>query len=105
MENKDIIFLEQNIINFETTKLGFVRNLHPDLLERYANIYRKYIDPHYVITPWCSSCVMSLMQRLMNIYEKAKQEQSVNVINETLSNIQLENTVSEIKKKGRPKKQ
>lgn len=76
MTNEHFIFLAQNEINFETTKLGFIRNLSPELLDQYANIYRAYIDPHYVITPWCSSCVMAMMERLMRIYEAYKLTQA-----------------------------
>jgi hypothetical protein len=76
MTQEHFIFLAQNEINFETTKLGFIRNLSPELLDQYANIYRAYIDPHYVITPWCSSCVMAMMERLMRIYEAYKLTQA-----------------------------
>ena len=76
MTQKEVIFLEQNIINFERVKLGFITNLSPELLDQYAAIYRSNIDPNYVVTPWCSSCVMAMMERLIRIYEAYKLEQS-----------------------------
>lgn len=76
MTQEEVIFLEQNIINFERVKLGFITNLSPELLDKYASIYRTNIDPHYDITPWCSSCVMAMMERLIKIYEAYKLTES-----------------------------
>lgn len=72
MESQDLLFLEQHQHNFETVKLGFVNNLHPNILTGYEAIYKKYIDKNYVLTPWCSSCVMSMLSHLINLYEQNK---------------------------------
>ncbi len=99
MTQEHFIFLAQNEINFETTKLGFIRNLSPELLDQYANIYRAYIDPHYVITPWCSSCVMAMMERLMRIYDEQKAKQKVEQAQETLQNQSVTETAKRTRKK------
>ena len=88
MTHKEYLFLEQNSINFERVKLGFITNLSPELLDQYAAIYRSNIDPNYVVTPWCSSCVMAMMERLMRIYDaykltQAEQNIQTEVIKET----------------------
>lgn len=84
MESQDLLFLEQHQHNFETVKLGFVNNLHPSILSGYEAIFKKYLDPSFVLTPWCSSCVMSMLTHLINLYEQNKVEPlPINEINET----------------------
>lgn len=97
MENQDLLFLEQHQHNFETVKLGFVNNLHPNILSGYEAIYKKYIDKNYVLTPWCSSCVMAMLNHLINLYEQNK-------ITTLPLNASIE-VVSEPKKRTRTKKQ
>lgn len=74
LTNEDYIFLSQHYINFEQVKLGFLNNVHPDILARYEQIYKRTIDPGYVLTIWCSSCVMSMMKRLIPVYESYEPE-------------------------------
>jgi len=54
----------------------------------YEHIYRTYLDPQFVLTKWCSSCVMDCVKRLYAYYLALPQEQ----------------VQSLPKKKGRPKK-
>lgn len=87
MDSQDLLFLEQHQHNFETVKLGFVNNLSPTILSGYESIYRKYIDKNFVLTVWCSSCVMSMLTHLINLYDKSKVEplplnSSIEVISE-----------------------
>jgi hypothetical protein len=67
-------FIQANIINFETARLGFVKNLHPDILRNYEDIYKRHISPTYVLTVWCSACVLSLMMDLSRWWEANKDE-------------------------------
>ena len=69
MTKEEIQFIEDNIINFETTKLGYIRNLNPNILSQYESIYKKYIDDNYILTAWCSSCVYEMFTRLVYYYE------------------------------------
>ena len=69
MELNDRIFIEQNIINFETVGLGYTRNIDHGILEGYELIYRKYLDKHFILTRWCGSCVFEMIQRLKVYYE------------------------------------
>jgi len=88
-EHKD--YLEQNIGNYHTVQNGYVRNLDIHLLNMYEHIYRTYLDSQFVLTKWCSSCVMDCIQKLYAHYLSLPQEQV-----QTLE-------VKEVKKKGRPK--
>lgn len=97
-EHKD--FLEANIGNYHTIQNGYVRNLDIHLLNMYEHIYRENLDPQFVLTKWCSSCVMETLQRLYNYYLSLPQEVVQNLVQEDVQNI-VENTP---KKKGRPKR-
>jgi len=62
----------------------------------YEHIYRTYLDPQFVLTKWCSSCVMDCVQRLYAYYLSLPQEQVQDVQITVQENVQ--------KKRGRPKK-
>ena len=96
-EHKD--FLEANIANYHTIQNGYVRNLDIHLLNMYEHIYREYLDSQFVLTKWCSSCVMETLQRLYNYYLSLPQEEVQNL--NTPENLVW---VNPPKKKGRPKK-
>jgi len=99
-EHKD--YLEQNIANYHMVQNGYIRNLDIHLLNMYEHIYRKYLDPQYVMTKWCSSCVMDCVQRLYSYYLSLPQE----IVQDIVQDIVQENHVwvNPPKKKGRPKK-
>lgn len=90
-EHKD--YLEEHIANWHTVENGYVRNLDIQLLNMYEHIYREYLDKQFVLTKWCSSCVMDMVYRLYTYYFSLPQEQ-----------VQSLTHVVEIKKRGRPKK-
>ena len=96
-EHKD--FLEANIGNWHTIQNGYVRNLDIYLLNMYEHIYREYLDSQFVLTKWCSSCVMETLGRLYHYYLSLPQEQVQNL--DTPENLVW---VNPPKKKGRPKK-
>ena len=99
-EHKD--YLEQNIGNYHMVQNGYIRNLDIHLLNMYEHIYRNYLDPQYVMTKWCSSCVMDCVQRLYSYYLSLPQEVVQNLVQEEVwVNPVLENPP---KKRGRPKK-
>ena len=96
-EHKD--FLEANIGNYHTIQNGYVRNLDIHLLNMYEHIYRENLDPQFVLTKWCSSCVMETLQRLYNYYLSLPQKVVQNL--NTPENLVW---VNPPKKKGRPKR-
>lgn len=95
-EHKD--YLEQNINNYHTCQNGYIRNLDIHLLNMYEHIYRTYLDPQFVLTKWCSSCVMDCVKRLYAYYLSLPQEQV-----QTLA-VKEPSVEIQVKKKGRPKK-
>lgn len=90
-EHKD--FLEANIGNYHTIQNGYVRNLDIHLLNMYEHIYRENLDSQFVLTKWCSSCVMETLQRLYAYYLSLPQE--------VVQDLPI---TTEIKPKGRPKR-
>jgi hypothetical protein len=84
-EHKD--YLEENIGNYHTIQNGYMRNLDIHLLNKYEEIYRENLDPQFVMTKWCSGCVMETVKRLYDYYLTLPQEQ-----------------IQSLKKRGRPKK-
>lgn len=56
-------FINLNMINFETIGHGYVRNLGT-AADRYEEIYKKYLDPQFVLQKWCSDCVFNMLKRL-----------------------------------------
>ena len=96
-EHKD--FLEANIGNWHTIQNGYVRNLDIHLLNMYEHIYRENLDPNFVLTKWCSSCVMENLKRLYEYYLSLQQEEVQNL--NTPENLVW---VNPPKKKGRPKR-
>jgi hypothetical protein len=87
-EHKD--YLESQIANYHTVQSGYIRNLDISLLNMYEHIYREYLDAQFVLTKWCSSCVMDMVERLYYYYLNLPQEDVQNLV--------------QPKKRGRPKK-
>ena len=109
MTQEEIKFLIDHKINFESVKMGFTRNIPFDVLANYESIYRKYVDPGYVLTYWCGSCVFDMMERLIYHCEKDREfsmaykglEQTILIKGEE---VVKESLITEKKKRGRPKK-
>jgi hypothetical protein len=72
MTDQEITFIEANIINFEAVALGFTKNIEREILEEYANLYRKYINKDFNFNSWCGSCVFDMLKRLSAHYEGVK---------------------------------
>lgn len=98
MTEQEIKFIQDNIINFETAKLGYTKTIDRSILVQYEALYRKYIDAHFVLTYWCGSCVFDMVKRLMGYYETNK----VQVIN-SLPEVQEEPVIEKPKKKRKTK--
>lgn len=99
MTQEEIQFIQQHYINFETTKLGYARNIGHDVLATYERLYRKYLDSSFILTYWCGSCVLEMLERLVAYYE-------ANVINQPMVTIEAvpEPVPVETTKKKRSKK-
>jgi hypothetical protein len=93
MNQEDEQFIQDNIYNFECVKIGFMKNLPLHILVGYEQIYRRYLDGGFILTSWCSSCVSSMMKRLIIFWDEyqAKKVLDAEVIEQPIP-----------KKKGRP---
>jgi len=95
MKPQDIAFCQQHIINFESVKLGFTRNIPFEVLGEYERMYREYLDPQFILTYWCGECVFDMLKRLITFYE----------INLAAQQSVQESVQPDVpKKRGRPKK-
>ena len=98
MKQEDINFCQEHIINFESVKLGFTRNIPFDVLGNYERMYKEYLDAQFSLTYWCGECVFDMLKRLITFYEL-----NVNNKPEVIEQ-QTEIIEQPIKKRGRPKK-
>lgn len=110
MKQEDIKFCQAHIINFESVKLGFTRNIPFDVLGNYERMYREYLDSQFSLTYWCGECVFDMLKRLIAHYELNINNQPE--IISTTEHVQVleqseqavEEHIKVIKKRGRPKK-
>ena len=105
MNQKDIDFCKQHIINFESVKLGFTRNIPFDVLGEYERMYRDYLDAQFSLTYWCGECVFDMLKRLIVLFEQSNVQEAIQNAQLKVQTQVIENTIEEVKKKrGRPKK-
>lgn len=101
MKQQDIDYCKQHIINFESVKLGFTRNIPFDVLGEYERMYREYLDRQFSLTYWCGECVFDMLKRLIVLFEQS------NVQGQPISEqpiIESQEVSLPTKKRGRPKK-
>ena len=103
MEKHELEFLEENKINFESVKLGFTRNIPFPVLETYESMYRKYLDPQFVLTYWCGECVFDMLKRLIHYVETHTEITPIEV-EQVIEEAIKEPVQQEPKKRGRKKK-
>lgn len=107
MNQKDLDYCKQHIINFESVKLGFTRNIPFDVLGEYERMYREYLDAQFHLTYWCGECVFDMLKRLIVLYENAQPivQNAIETAQQKVQTEVIQNTIEEVKKKrGRPKK-
>jgi hypothetical protein len=108
MKQKDIDYCKEHIINFESVKLGFTRNIPFDVLGEYERMYRDYLDAQFLLTYWCGECVFDMLKRLIVLYEDSIHnfvQPDIQKAEEKIQTEVIQNTIEEVKKKrGRPKK-
>jgi hypothetical protein len=108
MKQKDIDYCKEHIINFESVKLGFTRNIPFYVLGEYERMYRDYLDAQFHLTYWCGECVFDMLKRLIVLYEDSIHnfvQPDVQKAEEKIQTQVIQNTIEEVKKKrGRPKK-
>ena len=105
MKQEDIKFCQEHIINFESVKLGFTRNIPFDVLGNYERMYKEYLDAQFSLTYWCGECVFDMLKRLIVLFEQSNVQESIQNAQQIVQTEVIQNTIQEVKKKrGRPKK-
>jgi hypothetical protein len=62
-------FLESHKVYFEQAKMNFLHGFSPWVMDRFNAIFVHYVQPGYVLTPWCPSCVVEMVQKLAAWYD------------------------------------
>jgi hypothetical protein len=70
-------FLESHKVYFEQAKMKFLHGFSPWVMDRFNAIFVKYVQPGYVLTPWCSECVIDMVTKLGDWYQLQKLKESV----------------------------
>jgi hypothetical protein len=69
MEIEHRQYLDLHRPNYEMVQNGYVRNIDLDILKMYEHIYRKYMNPDFILTVWCSHCIFDMIKRLYEWYD------------------------------------
>jgi hypothetical protein len=98
MEQNEKDFLEANIYNYHTiSQAGFVRNIDIEVLNMYESLYRKYLNPTYLMCKYCKDDIFGALERLYQYYLSLPQQEVQSLVQEPVQD-------SVQKKRGRPKK-
>lgn len=103
MELEDKLYLLEHFNNYETAQSGYLRNLDLSIMKRYESIYRKYIDPNFILTIWCGNCRMDMVVRLYKYYESIVIQNQISEKSEK-SEVVDNQQIIEPKKRGRKSK-
>ena len=105
MDQNEKDFLEDNIINYHTiSQSGFVRNIELPVLNEYEALYRKYLNPTYVMCKYCKDDIFGALERLYEYYLSLPQEQVQSLVEKSVESVQIYVQENVQKKRGRPKK-
>ena len=103
MELVDRLYLKEHYNNYETSQSGYLRNLDLSIMKTYEGIYRKYIDPNFILTIWCGNCRMDMVVRLYKYYHSLPIENQISEKGEK-SEVLDNQQIIEPKKRGRKPK-
>jgi hypothetical protein len=72
-------FLESHKVYFEQAKMKFLHGFSPWVMDRFNAIFVKYVQPGYVLTPWCSECVIDMVTKLGAWYDGIRDEEMLSL--------------------------
>ena len=72
-------FIESHKVYFEQARMKFLHGFAPGTMDRFYEIYKSYINPGYVLTPWCSECVIDMVARLGAWYAQVQDDEMIAV--------------------------
>jgi hypothetical protein len=70
----DLQYLRAHKVYFEQAKMNFLHGFNAHMMDTFHQIFQRYLQPGYILTPWCSSCVLDMVQRLGDWYETVEDE-------------------------------
>ena len=70
-------FIELNKVYFEQAKMKFLHGFAQGTMDRFYDIYRRYINAGYILTPWCSECVIDMVTRLGVWYNDIRDQELI----------------------------
>ena len=94
----DAEFIRNHTVYFEQARLDFLHGLQPHVRNRFEMIYKFYIDRNFVLTTWCSACVVDMMQRLADFWDANKPAE---MQPEPVASIEITETPQPEPKRGR----
>jgi hypothetical protein len=109
MTPEDRKFIEDNYIQIESIKLGFVKNMQLHILVRFEQIYRTYVQPGFILNSWCGACVADMMKRLARYWDEMIENETKFHIEENMAIVEQQSEPTPEptpppKKRGRPKR-
>lgn len=54
--------------------MDFLHGFNAHMMDTFHQIFQRYLQPGYILTPWCSSCVLDMVKRLGDWYETIEDE-------------------------------
>jgi hypothetical protein len=84
MNQQDIDFIEEHILEFEAVKLGYTRNIQFNVLDEFQRIYQRNLDSRFVLNAWCGACVFDMLKRLGAHYEGFKYIQNKQLVEQPI---------------------
>ena len=72
-------FIESHKVYFDQARMKFLHGFAPGTMDRFYDIYKRYINPGYVLTPWCSECVIDMVARLGTWYNDLRDQELLSV--------------------------
>jgi len=69
---EDREFIEGHKVYFDQAELNFLHGMQPHVMLKFEMLYKAYLDPKFILTTWCSACVVDMMQRLAHWYRNLK---------------------------------
>ena len=70
----DLQFLRSHKVYFEQARLNFLHGFNAQMMDTFHQIFMRYLQPGYILTPWCSACVLDMVKRLGDWYETIEDE-------------------------------
>jgi hypothetical protein len=68
-------FLYAHKVYFEQARMKFLHGFSPWVMDRFNAIFVKYVQSGYVLTPWCSECVIDMVTKLGAWYDGIRDEE------------------------------